>query len=106
LSPHQLIAYLQIIGDSGVDICLHFPKYKDALAVRPRHPNKEIESAVAYAEAHGWTWKKATGHAWARLLCAHHDRDGCQISVWSTPKVPEHHARAIMRAVDRCPHAV
>lgn len=71
---------------------------------RPKHPTKEIEAAVAYAEARGWTWRKGMGHCWGRLLCPHHDRDGCQISVWSTPKVPEHHAKAIKRAVDRCPH--
>jgi hypothetical protein len=74
------------------------------VVARPRHPNKEIEAAVAYAEARGWSWKKAAGHAWGRLLCVHHDRDGCQLSVWSTPKGPENHAKAIRRTVDRCPH--
>ena len=74
------------------------------MAGRPRHPNKEIEAAVAYAEAQGWTWHKVGGHAWGKLYCRHHDRDGCDIFVWSTPRVPEHHARQIMRQVDRCPH--
>jgi hypothetical protein len=27
-----------------------------------------------------------------------------QVSIWSTPKVPANHARALRRAVDRCPH--
>ena len=31
-------------------------------------------------------------------------RDGCKISVWSTPRVPEHHAKHIRRQVDNCPH--
>ena len=74
------------------------------MAGRPRHPNKEIEAAVAYAEARGWTWHKVGGHAWGKLYCRHHDRDGCDIFVWSTPRVPEHHARQIKRRVDRCPH--
>jgi len=74
------------------------------MSPRPRHPNKEIEAAVRYAEAAGWRYREAKGHAWGRLLCAHHSRDGCQISVWSTPRCGEHHADAIRRAVDRCPH--
>ena len=48
------------------------------MAGRPRHPNKEIEAAVAYAEAQGWTWHKVGGHAWGKLYCRHHDRDGCE----------------------------
>ncbi|MGA7713096.1 MAG: hypothetical protein WCA81_14420 [Rhizomicrobium sp.] len=73
--------------------------------MRPRHPNKEIEAAVAYAESQDWRWKKAHGHAWGRLLCPMNDREGCQLSVWSTPKGPQNHAKAIRRAVDRCSHA-
>lgn len=68
------------------------------------HPDKHIEAAVAYAELNGWTVKLSNGHAWARLLCAFHDREGCQISVWSTPKNCQNHAKAIMRGVERCPH--
>ena len=44
------------------------------------------------------------GHAWGRLYCVHHDRDGCMVSVWSTPRSAGYHARALVRAVDRCPH--
>jgi hypothetical protein len=72
---------------------------------RPRHPNKEIEAAVTYAEFLNWRFRKAHGHAWGRLLCPQNDRDGCQLSVWSTPKNPQNHANAIRRAVGRCPHA-
>ena len=46
----------------------------------------------------------AKGHAWGHLLCPHHDRDGCMIGVWSTPRNREGHARALIRQVDRCPH--
>ena len=74
------------------------------MAGRPRHPNKEIEAAVAHAEAQGWTWFPVKGHAWGKLYCRHRDRDGCDIFIWSTPRVPEHHARHIVRQVDRCPH--
>jgi hypothetical protein len=69
---------------------------------RGRHPNKEVEAAVAEAESQGWTLRKQ-GH-WGRLYCAHADRDGCQISVNSTPRDGDVHAKQIRRAIDRCPH--
>ncbi len=38
---------------------------------RKKHPNKEIEAAIQYAESHGWQYKQAGGsaHAWVGL-CA------------------------------------
>lgn len=72
------------------------------MTTRPRHTNKEVEDAVAYAEGLGWTWRKQ-GH-WGRLYCAHADRDGCQVGVNGTPKNAGNHARQIVRAIDRCPH--
>ena len=72
------------------------------MAGRPRHPKKEIEEAVSYAESKGWTWRKM-GH-WGRIFCAHADRDGCQFGVNGTPKNAEDHAKQVVRAVDRCPH--
>ncbi len=71
---------------------------------RPRHPDKEIEAAVTYAEQHGWVWFKVKGHAWGKLYCTRHDRDGCRLFVWSTPKSPGNHARQLKRMVDHCPH--
>lgn len=71
---------------------------------RSRHPNKEIEAAVSYAETQGWSWIKVKGHAWGKLQCAYHDREGCTLFVWSTPRVPENHARQLRRDIDRCPH--
>ncbi|REK21671.1 MAG: hypothetical protein DWQ45_16860 [Planctomycetota bacterium] len=71
---------------------------------RPRHPNKHIEAAVRYAEAQGWRVVSSNGHAWARLFCPHQSHEGCKISVWSTPRNPENHARHIRREVDVCPH--
>lgn len=70
---------------------------------RPRHPSKEIEDAVSYAEANGWSYKRAgkSAHAWGLLVCP---GDCRLVAVWSTPRVPERHARDIRRAVDRCPH--
>jgi hypothetical protein len=73
---------------------------------RRRHADGEIEDAVRYAEEHGWTWAKPgkNAHAWGRLTCRHHDRDGCFIWVWSTPRSAGNHAKGIRRDVDRCPH--
>jgi hypothetical protein len=71
---------------------------------RPKHPEKEIEAVIVYAEELGWQVVKRSGHCWARLLCPQHNRDGCQISVFSTPQNPGDHARRIRRALDRCMH--
>lgn len=71
---------------------------------RPRHPNKHIERAVQYAESLGWQVRMSNQHAWGRLFCPHSTREGCIISVWSTPHNPENHARHLRRDVDACPH--
>lgn len=69
-----------------------------------RHSYKAIEAALAYARENGWTVIKSTGgsaHAWGVMRCP---GDCPQVSIFSTPRVPENHARALRRAVDRCPH--
>lgn len=70
------------------------------------HPNKHIRAAVDYALSKGWRLVKsgARAHAWGRLYCPAGVRGGCTITVYSTPRVPEHHARYIRRRVDDCPH--
>ncbi len=71
---------------------------------RLRHPNKEIEAAISAAEDLGWTvYISPKGHAWGHLYCPKNDRDGCIISVWSTPRSKENHARSITRKVKLCP---
>ncbi len=77
---------------------------KGIIISRPVRPIKEIDAAVQYAIARSWRVAPATGHAWARVLCPHAERDGCRLSVWSTPRVAENHARQIRRYVDECPH--
>jgi len=69
-----------------------------------RHPNKVIQAALVYARQHSWTVIKSAGgsaHAWGVMRCL---GDCRQVSIWSTPRVPENHARALRQAVDRCPH--
>lgn len=70
---------------------------------RKRHPVKEIESAVRYAESNGWTVIRSgsSAHSWAKVRCS---GDCPQRSVWSTPADPVAHARQLRGYVDRCPH--
>ena len=71
---------------------------------RPSHANKEIDAALDFAVSKGWTIVKAGphAHAWGRMLCPNHSREGCQVSIWSTPRNPQNHAKGLRRAVDRC----
>ncbi len=71
---------------------------------RPRHPKPPLEKAVRYAEQLGWRVEMSKGHAWGHLLCPKSSREGCIISVWSTPKNAENHARHIRKQIDNCDH--
>ena len=71
---------------------------------RDRHSKKELEAVVEYAEQQGWDVLPGKRHAKFKLRCKHHDRDGCKVSVWSTPADVDDHARDVRRAIDRCPH--
>lgn len=73
---------------------------------RLKHPIKEIEKAIDYAESKGWRYKETgnSAHAWGRLLCILEDRDGCSMSIWSPPRDADNHAKQIKRKVNVCPH--
>lgn len=73
---------------------------------RKKHPNKHIEKAIQQAEEKGWRVLETgkSSHAWGRLLCPETSRFGCQISIWSTPRNPENHAKQIISAVEKCEH--
>ncbi|OGT36976.1 MAG: hypothetical protein A3F11_09400 [Gammaproteobacteria bacterium RIFCSPHIGHO2_12_FULL_37_14] len=73
---------------------------------RKKQQNKVIEKGIQYAEAHKWRYKKAGGsaHAWGRMLCPLKERNGCSMSIWSTPRDADVHAKQIRRRVDSCPH--
>jgi hypothetical protein len=67
-----------------------------------RHPKADVEKALQYADEHEWTvTRTVAGHRWGKAECG----SGCTVSIWSTPKNAGNHAKAIRRAVDRCPHA-
>lgn len=70
----------------------------------PRHPKKDIEYALEYAEEQGWTVTSVLrGHRWGVLACPTGER---VVPVWSTPKSPTSHAMNLRRRVDRCQHDV
>jgi hypothetical protein len=69
-----------------------------------RHQDKDIQAAIEYALNRGWRLFVGGSHAWGFLYCPHEDRDGCRISIWSTPRSPRDIADRIIRRVDRCPH--
>ena len=72
---------------------------------RPRHPKKEIEEAVVYAESRGWDLIRSGSHVWGILHCPGRGRGGHRVSVYSTPRNPTAHARDLRREVDRCQHS-
>jgi hypothetical protein len=71
---------------------------------RPRHPNKEIEAAIAHAEALGWRVLVGGSHAWGFLYCPERSREGCRVPVRSTPRNPEGDARRVRSMIDACSH--
>jgi len=58
--------------------------------VRPKHPNKEIEQAIRYAELKGWRYQSLghSAHAWGRLLCPLASREGHAMSIMVYAKKP------------------
>lgn len=77
------------------------------MARRTPHSQKEIEQALQYAEAKGWRVETGGSHAWGRMYCPYNDTEClcgefCITSVWSTPRNPGNHARALKRVVENC----
>ncbi|MDH4055907.1 MAG: hypothetical protein OEW73_10135 [Gammaproteobacteria bacterium] len=74
---------------------------------RQRHPKKEIEEALAYAELAGWRIDVGGSHAWGKMYCPYKDKDCrcgefCISSIWSTPRNAANHAKQLRRVVDNC----
>lgn len=70
------------------------------------HQNKYIQASIEYALSKGWIWIPAgkSAHCFCRLRCGdpssiHQDH---QMSISSTPRNAENHAKQIRRNVDRC----
>lgn len=75
---------------------------------RPRHPKKEVEKALCYAEQKGWRVQyRGKGHCWGQILCKQNSlkcRCGefCITSVNSTPRNEKTHSNQLKRVVDNC----
>ena len=72
---------------------------------RKKHPSKEVEEAIRYAESKMWVVQSG-GH-WGFLYCPFNDaacRCGtrCKAGIWGTPKNPGNHAKQIRAVVDGC----
>ena len=57
---------------------------------RSRHPNREIERVLRFAEARGFRVQPGGSHCWGQMYCPYNSTDCrgggfCRVSVWSTP---------------------
>jgi hypothetical protein len=78
---------------------------------RSKHASKEIEAALTALEKSGWLVEEAKGrsaHSWGFVLCPANAGDACRsgvfcrMSVWSTPRNPQSHARELLRKAQGC----
>ncbi len=74
---------------------------------RTPHPDKDIEKALRLVEEQGWRIVRGGSHAWGKIYCPYNDADCrcgefCITSIWSTPRNPGNHARALLRVVTNC----
>ena len=74
---------------------------------RAKHPKKDVEEAIRYAEGFGWRVEVGGSHCWGRMYCPYNDVDCrcgefCIASIWSTPANPGNHAKQLKRVVDNC----
>ncbi len=70
-------------------------------------PAKEILAAIRDLEIAGWRVQITSGraHAYARAYCPGRP-EGCPpLTIYGTPRVPEHEAAKIARALSRCEHS-
>lgn len=74
---------------------------------RPSHAKKDIEDVLRYVEGQGWKVRCGGSHAWGKIYCPYNSAECrcgefCITCIWSTPKNPGNHARALRRVVDNC----
>lgn len=69
-------------------------------------PAKEILDALQELAHAGWRVQFAgsRAHAYARAYCPGGETGCPPLTIYGTPKVPEHGAAKIRRALRRCPH--
>ena len=42
---------------------------------RSKHPHKDVEAALAHAEAQGWRIDIGGAHAWGKMYCPYNDEE-------------------------------
>jgi hypothetical protein len=69
-------------------------------------PAKEILDALQELAYAGWRvqFADSRAHADARAYCPGGETGCPPLTIYGTPKVPEHEAAKIRRALRRCPH--
>lgn len=73
-----------------------------------KHPDKDINKAIKHAVECGWTVKKSNAQAkpWGIMKCPLNSKcrtgNSCSVSIWSTPRDPQNHAKMIFKVVDGC----
>jgi hypothetical protein len=70
--------------------------------MRQRHPHKETEAVLRYAESLGWTVVVGGSHAWGFLMCPSKRRGACNFQIPCTPHNPEGAAGRLKRKVNNC----
>lgn len=72
--------------------------------MRPRHPKKEVEAVLKYAESQGFAVLAPRAH-WGILHCPGSRVDHCTPrSISGTPRNAAGLANRLRRYVDKCPH--
>lgn len=69
-----------------------------------KHKDKHIQAAIDYAISQGWTFVKGgkSAHCYAQIRCGNSEHGTHTMSIWSTPKSCENHAKQIRRKVNQC----
>lgn len=69
-----------------------------------KHKDKHIQAAIDYAISQGWRLVKGGGssHCYAQIRCGNSEHGTHMMSIWSTPKNCENHAKQIRRKVNQC----
>jgi hypothetical protein len=69
--------------------------------VHPKHPKKEVNDALDYADKQGLKVERTSaGHKWGRIGCS----CGASVPIWSTPRSPHNHGRRLRRWVMKHDH--
>lgn len=50
---------------------------------RSKHPHKDVEAALAHAEAQGWRIDIGGAHAWGKMYCPYNDEE-CRCGIHCT----------------------